>query len=70
MSDDCLLDLRFAVHGVSMLNTNDLISSDNKGWASVMFEKSMNPEGSLVGQVRESRILSVRDVTDVLHDQS
>ena len=46
----------FAVHGVSMLNTNDLISSDNKGWASVMFEKSMNPEGSLVGQVREGKI--------------
>ena len=56
----------FAVHGVSMLNTNDLISSDNKGWASVMFEKSMNPESSLVGEVREPRIVPIRD--DVLHD--
>ena len=46
----------FAVHGVSMLNTNDLISSDNKGWASVMFEKTMNPEGSLVGEVRDTTI--------------
>ena len=40
----------FAVHGVSMLNTNDLISSDNKGWASVMLEKSVNPAGAPVGE--------------------
>ena len=42
-----------------MLNTNDLISSDNKGWASVMFEKTMNPEGSLVGEVSEPKIVLV-----------
>lgn len=38
----------YAVHPTSMNNTNHLISSDNKGAASVMFEKSVDPE-SLVG---------------------
>ncbi|KAG8199020.1 hypothetical protein JTE90_001815 [Oedothorax gibbosus] len=32
----------FAVHCTSMNNTNDLISSDNKGYASILFEKKMN----------------------------
>ncbi|XP_071808796.1 putative neutral ceramidase C [Asterias amurensis] len=39
----------FAVHPVSMENTNKLISSDNKGYASYLFEKEMNP-GSMMGQ--------------------
>jgi len=34
----------FAVHGTSMNNTNKLISSDNKGFASYLFEKRKNPE--------------------------
>ena len=33
----------FAVHPTSMNNTNHLISGDNKGAASQMFEKAMNP---------------------------
>ena len=33
----------FAVHPTSMNNTNLLISGDNKGAASQMFEKEMNP---------------------------
>ena len=33
----------YAVHGTSMNNTNHLISGDNKGAASLMFEKKMNP---------------------------
>lgn len=35
----------FAVHGTSMNNTNSLISGDNKGLASYLFEKSHNPKG-------------------------
>ncbi|XP_077999316.1 neutral ceramidase-like [Glandiceps talaboti] len=39
----------FAVHCTSMNNTNKLISSDNKGYASYLFEQKMNP-GSRPGQ--------------------
>ncbi|XP_041346729.1 neutral ceramidase B-like isoform X2 [Gigantopelta aegis] len=39
----------FAVHCTSMNNTNRLISGDNKGYASQLFEKLMNPD-SLPGQ--------------------
>ncbi len=40
----------FAVHCVSMNNTNTLVSSDNKGLASLLFEADMNPAGTLFGQ--------------------
>ncbi|XP_002733975.1 neutral ceramidase-like, partial [Saccoglossus kowalevskii] len=33
----------FSVHGTSMNNTNHLISGDNKGYASYMFEQLLNP---------------------------
>lgn len=39
----------FAVHCTSMNNTNRLISSDNKGYASILFERLMNP-GALPGK--------------------
>ncbi|XP_050531888.1 neutral ceramidase-like [Daktulosphaira vitifoliae] len=39
----------YAVHATSMNNTNKLISSDNLGYASVMFEQKMNPE-NLIGK--------------------
>ena len=42
----------FAVHGTSMNPSNTLISGDNKGYASYLFEKNMDP-GSLPGKVRE-----------------
>ena len=45
----------FAVHPVSMENTNKLISSDNKGYASYLFEKEMNP-GSMMGQVNHNSL--------------
>lgn len=32
----------FAVHPTSMNNTNHLVSSDNVGYASILFEKMMN----------------------------
>ena len=34
----------FSVHPNSMNNTNHLISGDNKGAASLMFEKAMDPD--------------------------
>lgn len=39
----------FAVHCTSMNNTNELISGDNKGYASLLFEQKMN-QGALLGQ--------------------
>ncbi|XP_071985671.1 putative neutral ceramidase C [Engystomops pustulosus] len=39
----------FAVHAVSMPNTNHLISSDNLGYASYLFEQAKN-QGSLPGE--------------------
>ena len=40
----------FAVHCTSMQNTNKLISGDNKGYASMLFEMEMNPR-EINGQV-------------------
>jgi len=40
----------FAVHPTSMNNTNLLVSSDNMGYASVLFEKMMN-NNDTVGKV-------------------
>lgn len=42
----------FAVHATSMNNSNRLISGDNKGYASLLFEAKMNP-GSLPGEVSQ-----------------
>ncbi|XP_069668622.1 neutral ceramidase isoform X2 [Periplaneta americana] len=39
----------FAVHPTSMNNTNHLVSSDNVGYASVLFEQRMN-KGYLIGK--------------------
>lgn len=40
----------FAVHPTSMNNTNVLVSGDNKGYASLLMEKAMNPPGTLPGK--------------------
>lgn len=40
----------FAVHPTSMNNTNRLVSSDNVGYAAVLFEKRMN-KNAMVGKV-------------------
>lgn len=41
----------FAVHATSMNNTNKLISSDNMGLASIMFEQRVNkPQTNIIGQ--------------------
>jgi len=39
----------FSVHGTSLNSTNRLVSGDNKGYASYLFEKSMNGKDSLPG---------------------
>ncbi|XP_031838351.1 neutral ceramidase [Nomia melanderi] len=39
----------FPVHPTSMNNTNHLVSSDNVGYASILFEKAMNKD-SLIGK--------------------
>lgn len=41
----------FPVHATSMNYTNQLISSDNVGYASVLFEKKMNTKETLIGKV-------------------
>lgn len=46
----CCVVSWFAVHCTSMNNTNVLISGDNKGYASYLFEKHMNQE-NLTGEV-------------------
>ncbi|XP_069836426.1 putative neutral ceramidase C [Dendropsophus ebraccatus] len=51
----------FAVHAVSMPNTNHLISSDNMGYASYLFEQAKNPgflpgEGSFVAAFASSNL--------------
>jgi len=40
----------FAVHGTSMNNTNHLISGDNRGYASYLFEKAMNGKDTPPGK--------------------
>lgn len=40
----------FAVHPTSMNNTNHLVSSDNVGFASIIFEKSIN-KNAILGKV-------------------
>ena len=46
----------FAVHPTSMNNTNHLISGDNKGKASQMFEKLMNGNDVMTGKVRDGHV--------------
>lgn len=42
----------FAVHCTSMNNTNELISGDNKGHASILMETAMSPPGTLPGAAK------------------
>lgn len=46
----------FAVHPTSMNNTNPLISGDNKGYASQLFEQKMN-QGFLPGEVKIKKVV-------------
>lgn len=55
----------FPVHGTSMNNTNHLISSDNKGYASVLFEQDFNPAGTQVGRGKFVAIFAQANEGDV-----
>lgn len=50
----------FAIHPTSMNNTNHLVSSDNIGYASILFERIMNND-SLIGKVRNDVINLFKD---------
>lgn len=43
----------FPVHPTSMNNTNNLVSSDNVGYASILLEEHIN-NGTLPGKVRNN----------------
>ena len=51
-----LLNSLFPVHTTTMKRYNHLISSDNKGYASYMFERTYNPD-SLPGEVSMTSLL-------------
>lgn len=55
----------FAVHGTSMNSSNHLISSDNKGYASLLLEQDFNPTGTLPGKGRFVAIFAQANEGDV-----
>ena len=55
----------YSVHGTAMNNTNQLISGDNKGHASALFEASMNPEGTLPGKGKFVAAFAATNLGDV-----
>ncbi|KAG5324230.1 NCASE ceramidase, partial [Pseudoatta argentina] len=54
----------FAVHPTSMNNTNRLVSSDNVGYASILFEKMMN-SNAMVGKGRFVAAFASTNLGDV-----
>ena len=48
----------FAVHPTSMNSTNQLISGDNKGYASYVMEKGHNPPGMRMGDEEKHRFIA------------
>lgn len=55
----------FAVHGTSMNSSNHLISGDNKGYASLLFEQDFNPAGTLPGRGKFVAIFAQANEGDV-----
>lgn len=55
----------FAVHGTSMNSSNHLISSDNKGYASLLFEEEFNPPNTLPGKGKFVAIFAQANEGDV-----
>ena len=55
----------YSVHGTAMNNTNKLISGDNKGRASALFEASMNPPGTLPGKGKFVGAFAATNLGDV-----
>ena len=56
----------FPVHTTSMNNTNDLISGDNKGYASYLMEQLMN-DGALPGKVCSCSVTAVFSINFSCH---
>lgn len=50
----------YAVHATSMNNSNKLVSSDNVGYASVIFEQKMNPD-SFIGKVSRRNEMQLKN---------
>lgn len=44
----------YAVHGTSMNSSNCLVTSDNVGYASILFEKDMNEDGTPIGKASQN----------------
>lgn len=59
----------FAIHPVSMKNTNHLVNSDNVGYASYLFEQEKN-KGYLPGEVRIYVPESFISITEYHHSCS
>lgn len=55
----------FPVHGTSMNSSNHLISSDNKGYASLLFEEEFNPAETLPGKGKFVAIFAQGNEGDV-----
>ena len=55
----------FSVHGTSMNNTNKLVSGDNKGYASMLFEAAHNPAGTLPGKGKYVAAFAATNLGDV-----
>ena len=55
----------YSVHGTAMNNTNKLISGDNKGQASSLFENDMNPPGTLPGKGKFVGAFAATNLGDV-----
>jgi len=55
----------YSVHGTAMNNTNMLISGDNKGHASSLFEKDFNPVGTLPGKGKFVGAFAATNLGDV-----
>lgn len=55
----------FAVHPTSMNNTNQLISGDNKGWASLIVERHFNGKHVMPGQGQFVAAFSAANLGDV-----
>jgi neutral ceramidase len=55
----------FSVHGTSMNNTNKLVSGDNKGYASLLFEAAHNPPAALPGKGKYVAAFAATNLGDV-----
>ena len=55
----------YSVHGTSLNNTNKLVSGDNKGYASYLFEQAVNPAGTVTGEGKFVAAFAATNLGDV-----